>query len=72
MRFGDCECGGKLDAVWFIDEEIDKDYIKTGRIRDAVSHLVCRGCGKNHCVDDSFDKPWRWRQRTKMVSGAGE
>ena len=57
-RFGLCDCGGQLHPVWFDESEYRNGH-KTGRARDAVSHLVCDSCLKNVCVDDSFDMPWR-------------
>lgn len=57
--FGECTCGGKLSAIRFIEVERDKYNISTGYIRTAVSYLQCDSCLKNHCVDDSFDGPWR-------------
>jgi hypothetical protein len=61
-RFGDCDCGGDLIPVWFKDEErrtAGGIMVKTGRTRNAVSHLTCESCLKNECVDDSFDGEWR-------------
>lgn len=61
--YGYCDCGGLLEPIWFTEEEIkvtqDGYQYHTGRTRRAVSHLVCSWCLKNHCVDDSFDGPWR-------------
>lgn len=62
--YGICDyCGSLLEPVWFIEEEIkitsDGHQYRTGRKRRACSHLVCTGCLKNHCVDDTFDGPWR-------------
>lgn len=61
--YGTCECGGSLQPVWFKEEETiftrDGYMHKTGRVREAVSHLVCDCCLRNDCVDDSFDLPWR-------------
>lgn len=60
--YGNCSCGYHLEPVYFEEQEekICKDGFryKTGRYRKAVSHLVCENCGKNHCVDDTFDGPW--------------
>ena len=59
--FGECECGGKLIPVLFIEEEtkvINGCMIHTGRKRHAVSHLTCSDCMKNYPVDDSFDGHW--------------
>jgi len=61
--YGECDCGGRLFPVWFLDEEevVTREgwRYKTGRVRRAVSHLVCECCLANHCVDDSFDGPWK-------------
>ena len=64
-KYGVCdECGGALRPVHFTDEEYIVDayghLIRTGRKRNAVSHLVCERCLTNVCVDDSFDGPWHY------------
>ena len=61
--YGVCaQCYGDLEPVWFTEEEykvtLDGYKYRTGRVRRAVSHLVCENCLKNYCVDDSFDGPW--------------
>lgn len=60
--YGFCDrCGGTLIPVWFIEEETKIEHgnmYKTGRRRQACSHLVCGECLNNVCVDDSFDGPW--------------
>lgn len=58
-----CICGneGEFEKVWFEEPEYKTSggiQVRTGRYRKACSHLVCLECGKNHCVDDSFDGPW--------------
>jgi len=54
-----CDCHElSCEEVWFEEPEYDKHNRKTGRYRKAVSHIVCTNCGKNICVDDSFDSPW--------------
>lgn len=63
--YGNCSCGYHLEAVFFEEQEekIYKDgfKVKTGRYRKAVSHLICENCGKNHCVDDTFDGDWYYK-----------
>lgn len=61
--YGTCECGGWLHPVRFIEKEMDRNHGLTGRVRDAVSHLVCDDCLKNVCVDDTFDGPWYFPNR---------
>ena len=57
--YGVCnDCDYPFSPVPFLDEERDKHNRLTGRVRKAVSHLVCECCGKNSCVDDTFDGPW--------------
>ena len=57
--YGVCaRCDFPFSPVHFLDEERDKHHLLTGRVRKAVSHLVCECCGKNECVDDTFDGPW--------------
>jgi hypothetical protein len=62
-EYGYCsECGAELIAVWFTDIEyelVGGVWLKTGRTKQAVSHLECEICGHRECVDDSFDGPWR-------------
>lgn len=61
-KYGKCECGYLLEPIWFTEEQTDVSggiMIKTGRKRKACSHLVCSGCLRNYCVDDSFDSSWR-------------
>lgn len=57
-KYGICECGTPLSPVWFIEEERDKHFHKTGRKRKACSHLICEDCGKTYPVDDTFDGMW--------------
>ena len=57
--YGVCKrCDFPFSPVHFLDEERDKYNRKTGRVRRAVSHLVCECCGKQECVDDTFDGPF--------------
>lgn len=59
--YGICEeCYSDLEAVWFIDEEMDEYGHKTGRKRHAVDYLICPYCLDKYCVDDSYDSGW-WR-----------
>ena len=61
-NFGKCEdCNTNLKPYWFVEEETIKG-IKTGRVRNAVSHLFCESCGKTYTVDDSFDGPWQYKR----------
>lgn len=59
--YGECVCGNELSPVWFTEYETEKiggySY-KTGRKRRACSHLICENCGKEYCVDDTFDGEW--------------
>ena len=58
--YGKCpDCGGSLSAVWFEEEEIKRGEY-TGRVRRAVSHLVCTKCFQNIVVDDTFDGKWHY------------
>lgn len=62
-NYGECECGGALRPVWFIEEEYEVVagiQCRTGRRRRACSHLTCECCLRNYCVDDSFDWPWHY------------
>lgn len=57
-----CSCGGVILPVWYKEEEYrteNGNRIKTGRVRQACSHLACTNCMKRFIVDDSFDKPYR-------------
>ncbi len=57
--YGVCKrCDFAFSPVYFLEEERDKYHSLTGRVRKAVSHLVCECCRKNECVDDTFDGPW--------------
>lgn len=57
--YGVCSrCDYPFAPVYFMEEERDKNHFLTGRVRRACSHLVCECCGKNECVDDTFDGPW--------------
>lgn len=49
-----------ITKVRFLEEERIKGR-KTGRVRDAVSHLLCEECGRSFAVDDTFDGPWMSR-----------
>ena len=41
--YGNCdECNAPLKAIWFKEIERDSHGIKTGRVRDSVSVLVCQ------------------------------
>lgn len=64
-KYGQCECGNNLIPIWFEEKEYettcDGFRYATGRVRTACSHLTCEYCGKNYCVDDSYDLPWRWK-----------
>lgn len=67
IDYGSCDCGASLLPVWFTEEErIVKNGVmhKTGRVRRACSHLYCPICGRQYCVDDSFDLPWRYSHVT--------
>lgn len=61
-KYGVCEkCKSDLKPVWFREDEIIYKSgipMKTGRSRNAVSHLICTNCLRQYCVDDSFDKEW--------------
>lgn len=59
--FGECECGYGLQPVYYEEAETkryDWGEVKTGRYRKACSHLFCDYCGRQYCVDDTFDGPW--------------
>lgn len=61
-KYGTCQCGEKLEAVWFTEEETNTSggiMVKTGRTRKACSHLTCPRCLTNVIVDDSFDGPFQ-------------
>lgn len=70
MDYGKCEdCGCNLEPIWFLEEETIVDsgcMYKTGRVRRAVSHLVCPVCLHNYCVDDTFDGTWRQGKRREL------
>lgn len=57
--YGNCSCGYQLAPVYFEERELVVDahghLIWLDRYKKICSHLVCESCGKNHCVDDSFD-----------------
>lgn len=58
-KFGKCDCGGTLYPIYYTlyeTTDINGNYIRTGRKKRAVSHLVCDSCLKNICIDDSFDE----------------
>lgn len=61
-KYGLCAvCGQNLVPIRFIEKEEILEggvWVKTGRTRLAVSHLVCPDCGHVECVDDTFDGPW--------------
>ena len=57
-KYGNCaDCGHPLAPIWFTDYEY-RNSIKTGRWRNAISHLACTNCLKDYCIDDSMDEPW--------------
>jgi hypothetical protein len=57
--YGCCpRCGEPLYPVWFEEEEFVEGKF-TGRVRWAVSHLLCKECLQFVNVDDSFDLQWR-------------
>lgn len=57
--YGVCSrCNYSLSPVYFREEERNKQNVLTGRVRKACSHLVCECCGKQECVDDTFDGPF--------------
>lgn len=70
-KYGQCECDNDLSPVWFEEKEyaVTKDgyHYATGRVRTAVSHLTCDICGKNYCIDDSYDLPWRWKHDIRQL-----
>lgn len=58
-RYGYCEkCNIALQPICFKEQEYDGYGMKTGRVRTAVSHLVCPLCLESYIVDDSFDEEW--------------
>ena len=60
-RFGLCECGAPLKAMWYIAKECNKYEHETGRVKNAVDYLYCPECGRTYIVDDSFDGPWQYK-----------
>ena len=57
--YGCCpQCGEPLYPVWFEEEEFVEGKF-TGRVRWAVSCLLCKECLLHVNVDDSFDLQWR-------------
>lgn len=60
-RYGVCECGTCLEAMWYIAEEFDKYGHRTGRVKNAVDYLYCPECSRKYIVDDSFDGPWQYK-----------
>ena len=57
--YGVCKrCDFPFAPVYFMEEERTKQNVLTGRVRKACSHLVCESCGKEECVDDTFDGQW--------------
>ena len=57
--YGCCpQCGEPLYPVWFEEEEFVEGKF-TGRVRWAVSCLLCKVCLLHVNVDDSFDLHWR-------------
>lgn len=57
--YGSCpQCGEPLCPVWFEEEEFVEGKF-TGRVRWAVSCLLCKECLLHVNVDDSFDLQWR-------------
>jgi len=65
MQDRERSCKPMLARVWFVEEERSKQGFRTGRIRNAVSHLLCEYCGHKEAVDDSLDGPWIVRPMTK-------
>ena len=60
-KFGNCECGGKLEAVYFEMQESKVSsgrMIWTNRYKRACAELECDHCGKGHAIDDSLDGNW--------------
>lgn len=58
-KYGECDnCKTTLEPVKFVEKEYDVYNIPTGRVRLAVSYLVCPECGEIFTVDSSFDGPW--------------
>ncbi len=58
-----CKCGYGMAMVHYIEqEEVQHSrggpYYKTGRVRRAVSHLLCEYCGHQEAVDGSLDGPY--------------
>jgi hypothetical protein len=59
------DCNSDLKPVTFLEEERSSTGWKTGRLRTAVSHLICENCGHQEAIDDSMDMPWRERTMVK-------
>jgi len=58
-EYGTCEeCNVDLEAYCFTEKQYDSYNLPTGYIKSAVSHLYCPRCGKEFCVDDTFDGDW--------------
>lgn len=67
IDYGQCpECHCDLVPIWFKEKETkikDGHLYYTGRVRRAVSHLICPECLTPECVDDSFDWPWEYERK---------
>lgn len=62
-NYGYCpRCGAPLSPVWFEEEEFVEGKF-TGRVRWAVSCLLCKECLLHVTVDDSFDFPWEKKRK---------
>ena len=44
----------------YVDYEIDKKGVLTGRQRLDIGYLQCPCCLKKYCVDDSFATSWHY------------
>ena len=52
-------CLVELEPIWYTEEQekldLDfKSYVKTGKTRIAISHLICPCCLKNVAVDGEY------------------
>jgi hypothetical protein len=59
------KCKHDLTRIYFLQHEYDDNNIKTGRVRNAVSHLLCENCGHQEIIDDSMDGPWYFERSIK-------
>jgi len=63
MRNADSCCEKYSEPVYFTEEEESPyTHAKTGRVRTAVSHLVCIVCGYVTIVDGEYGAG-SWRQK---------